>query len=147
MPFLSGAGDGKLSRLGTCTKVATYPVTSTAVCSSAGMETCPRDSRCWEGHGIHVTMLQDEAGAWRSIHLFSASWEGFPLPGKLHQEGGVTTHDTGNHPALSATPKPHLEETREQTSTGWRPGASSELQRKQAHYHLPHRGLCPRATL
>lgn len=39
MPFLSAMGDGKLR---THRKVAIYPDTSIAVCSSPGMETCPR---------------------------------------------------------------------------------------------------------
>lgn len=81
--------------------------------------------------GINATLpspLHDGAGAWRAIFLFSASWEGLPSEGKLHQEGRVTTGDMGNHPAHGATPKSHLEETREQKSTGWEPGASSELQ-------------------
>lgn len=50
--------------------------------------------------------------------------------GFLLRAGRVTTSYIGNHPTFSATPKSHLEEIREQMDTGWKPGASSELQRK-----------------
>lgn len=99
-----------------------------------------------QGHstvGQDVTLpslLQDGAGPWKNTLLFSALWEGLPSQGKLLQERRVITGDMGNHPALGAAPKSHLEETRDQTAQG------GNVENPQSctdwhHHHPPREGF------
>lgn len=77
-------------------------------------------------------MLQDEAGAWRFILLFSAPWEGLPSQGKLHQERCYSQVTSGGNERANE----HRVET-------WGILRATGLQRKQHHHRLSQRGFCP----
>lgn len=145
MSFLNCMGDGQQSRMGTGRKADIYPATSTTVCTSLGTETCPGTQH--SRSGCDTAFPAPGWGRTLENHPLVLCFMGRASFSRKAPSGGQSHHQCHGKSSCTWCYSQVTSGGNERSnSTGWKRGASSELQRL-APPPPSQRGLHPETEL